>query len=286
MKRQSIHKKFYFFALPEISEMELIDVVKKQITEKIDEKNSSVVIDFANQPMIHSELIGKIADLNKKIIEFGGQLVLVNVKQKIQEVFETVLLNTKMAIFKTLEDFQKKWEDVVLEPFPIDPLGVKSSSPLPLDDSFPDKDLEKLIQQKEELEKKYQAVQKEYNGFISRIGKEYRDSFLFANESLLQQILEILDNFDRAKGLDKTKTDFDRYFTGIQLIANQFENLLKKYNIQKIDIKDQPFNPLLHEKKKEIQQKDKLAGTILEELKPGYRIRDKILRKAQVVIAQ
>lgn len=109
----------------------------------------------------------------------------------------------------------------------------------------------------------------------------------FLGAAIIKDILPVLDSFELAfkdenwQKLDKTWQD------GIKLLYNQLLDILKKHNVEQIDSIGQNFDPEQHESMGEIEVADKdKEGIVLEEIRKGYKIYDKILRPAQVKIGK
>jgi len=118
--------------------------------------------------------------------------------------------------------------------------------------------------------------------------KEKRVELLkFSNAEIIEDILPVLDSFDLAinnedwQKLDKTWQE------GIKLIYNKFIDTLKKHGVEKIETMNKEFNPEEHESLGEIEVADKgKDGIILEEIRKGYKIHNKLLRPAQVRVGK
>lgn len=116
--------------------------------------------------------------------------------------------------------------------------------------------------------------------------EERRAEFIkFAGAEIISDILPVLDSFDLAfsnenwQKLDKTWQE------GIKLIYNKLKDTLKKYGVEQIETMDKKFNPEEHESLGEIETADK-EGIVLEEIRKGYKIQNKILRPAQVRVGK
>lgn len=105
----------------------------------------------------------------------------------------------------------------------------------------------------------------------------------FANETLLRDLIIILDSFTMAiSALEKTgETEKEK---GIFLIKSQLEETLKRYGLERIHVAvDEPFNPAFHEAVATAKT-DKPAGIIVEEIEPGYTLHGKVIRPARVKV--
>jgi molecular chaperone GrpE len=117
--------------------------------------------------------------------------------------------------------------------------------------------------------------------------KRMADFVKYAEQSLLNELLPLADNFERAfseqswKDVDKTWQD------GIKYLYDQLIKILKEHNLEQINAEGQKFNPEEHEAVEEIEVDDESKdGIVIESSRCGYRINDKIIRPAQVKVGK
>ncbi len=105
----------------------------------------------------------------------------------------------------------------------------------------------------------------------------------YGNEEMIKDLITVLDNFDLGlRSLEKAGP----VEKGVYLIRSQIEDILKKRGLEKVVIHPgDPFDPAVAEAMTEIES-DKPPGTIVEEIEPGYRLHDKILRAARVIVSK
>jgi molecular chaperone GrpE len=142
---------------------------------------------------------------------------------------------------------------------------------------------QELLKKEEELKDMIntsQRLQAEFDNYRKRIDKEYESMKSFACEDLIMELLDVLDNFERAM-MSKEHKEFTK---GIELIYAQFYELMEQQGLKKIST-DGKFDPYKHEVLL-TEKSDKESGTILEELQSGYLLGDKIIRHAKVKIAK
>ncbi len=143
-----------------------------------------------------------------------------------------------------------------------------------LEESSPQE--EEQEESKEELYlKQLQRLQAEFENFRRRTEKEKSQIKKNANESLISELLPILDNFELSL---KHNTD-----QGVQIIYETLYKTLESQGLKKIDT-TVPFNPQFHEAL--LQEPGKEDGKILEELQIGYTLNDKLLRASKVKISK
>jgi len=105
----------------------------------------------------------------------------------------------------------------------------------------------------------------------------------YGSEDLIKDLISVLDNFDL--GL-RTLEKAGPVEKGIYLIRSQIEDILKKRGLEKVSVKPgDEFDPMIAEAMAEVPSTQP-AGSIVEEIEPGYRLHDKILRPARVIISK
>jgi len=107
---------------------------------------------------------------------------------------------------------------------------------------------------------------------------------LFAQESLVRNILPILDDIDRALAASKER-EGDPFRSGVQMIRERLWRTLEKEGLEEIHALGAPFDPELFDAVSQRPSPDQPPGTVLEVIVPGYRLKGRVLRHAQVVVA-
>ncbi|MCG2588170.1 nucleotide exchange factor GrpE [Rhodohalobacter sulfatireducens] len=128
----------------------------------------------------------------------------------------------------------------------------------------------------------------EMENMRKRMRREREQIFQTAREAALEAFLPINDDLVRTLQAMKENEADSSYVDGVQLIANKFEDVLEKHNVKRIDETGVPFDVDLHDAM--LRQKpddDSIeSGTVLQVLENGYRIGDKTLRHAKVIVSE
>ncbi len=142
---------------------------------------------------------------------------------------------------------------------------------------------EKLV----ELTDKHLRLQAEFDNFRKRTMKEKAELIKSGGESVLINILPVVDDFERALNSLKEVPADDAGKKGTQLIYNKFSEFLKQNNIKEIDATNQDFDVDLHEAITKIPAPDEsLKGKVVDVVQKGYFLNDKVIRFAKVVIGE
>ena len=147
--------------------------------------------------------------------------------------------------------------------------------------------LEELNTKLAELTDKHLRLQAEFDNFRKRTIKEKADLIKSGGESVLVNILPVIDDFERALEMMKNISDEDTGKQGTLLIYNKFKEFLKQNNVKEIEALNQDFDVDLHEAITKIPAPDeKLKGKVVDVVQKGYMLNDKVIRFSKVVIGE
>lgn len=129
----------------------------------------------------------------------------------------------------------------------------------------------------------------DFENFKKRAAREKQDALKFANESLIQKLIPLLDNFDMALAAvqnGQTGAASSSLQSGINMILQQFKSALTEAGLEEVDATGQPFDPNLHEAISQQETAEVPEGHVVQQLRKGYKLRDRLLRPASVIIAK
>ncbi|MCD7772531.1 MAG: nucleotide exchange factor GrpE [Ruminococcus sp.] len=141
---------------------------------------------------------------------------------------------------------------------------------------------EKLKAELAEQKDKYLRVMAEYDNFRKRTAKERLELISTAKADAVTQILPVIDNFERALS---AQTQDETYKAGIEMIFKQFGDVLKNLGIEEINPLGEKFDPNVANAVNQIEDEDLGENEVAQVFQKGYRIGDKVLRYAMVVVA-
>jgi molecular chaperone GrpE len=132
---------------------------------------------------------------------------------------------------------------------------------------------------------RYQRLYADFENFKRRTRQDLAERTQYANEELLRRLLPLLDNFRRL--LEHAPPGVDgQWFDGVKLVAKQFEDILAQQGLAPISALGEKFDPNQHEAIAREETDEHEEGTVLEEMQPGYKLHDKVLRPTLVKVAQ
>lgn len=139
------------------------------------------------------------------------------------------------------------------------------------------------------LQDKYLRLAAEFENYKRLAQKEQRDFSRFANESLLKELLPILDNLERAikasKEASQASGKTDGLIQGVELTHKQFAEALSKFGVQPIVSVGQVFDPARHQAVARVESDRLPENTVAEEYQKGYLLHERVLRPAMVSVA-
>jgi molecular chaperone GrpE len=124
----------------------------------------------------------------------------------------------------------------------------------------------------------------EQQNVTRRRRQEMESSVQFAQESLVRDLLPVLDDFERAYGAMEGTVD-PSIREGLGLVADRLTRTLTSQGLEAIRPLGEPFDPTVHEAVAQRPSDRARAGTVLEMVEPGYRFRGRLLRPAKVIVA-
>lgn len=128
-------------------------------------------------------------------------------------------------------------------------------------------------------------LQADFDNYRKRIDRERKDWAVFANEKLLKDLLPALDNFALGLANGEKANAPAALLEGLRLVQGQFESALAKSDVTPIDAEGLPFDPNLHEAITHMPSPDVPDGTVIAQTRRGWKMGDKLLRPAQVVVS-
>lgn len=135
----------------------------------------------------------------------------------------------------------------------------------------------------QEANEKYMRLAAEYQNFRRRTETEKQNIASYANERIAKELLDVVDNFERA--LASAKAEESGLKNGVDLIYKQLLTVLKNFGVEPIDTKNKEFDPNFHNAVMSEAVDGTEAGMILAEMQKGYMLRDRVLRPSMVKVS-
>lgn len=130
-------------------------------------------------------------------------------------------------------------------------------------------------------------LQADFENTRKRIEREKQDFVKFANEGIILELLNVLDDLERTVSLaEAQKQDPDAFLKGVEMILAHLYEMLKEYGVKPIEAEGKIFDPHCHEALMQVANKDLPEHTIVEELQKGYQLNDRVIRTAKVKVSK
>ncbi|HZH66386.1 MAG TPA: nucleotide exchange factor GrpE [Flavisolibacter sp.] len=147
-------------------------------------------------------------------------------------------------------------------------------------------EVEELKEQIAQLNDKYLRQVAEFDNFRRRTAKERIEMIQTAGKDVITDLLDVLDDSERAqKGLENAD-DLSQIKEGVSLVFSKLRNTLSAKGLKPMEVVNTEFNADLHEAITEIVAGDEMVGKVVAEVQKGYYLNDKIIRFAKVVVGK
>lgn len=149
-------------------------------------------------------------------------------------------------------------------------------------------DFNKILAEKQkeidEYKNRWLRAQADFENYRKRTQRDIQETYLYAGEELVKDILPVIDNLERA--LDSVKAKDDALYKGVELIYQQFIEILKKHEIKEIEALGKPFDPSYHDAVMMTESGEYEADTVAEVMLKGYMYHSKVIRPSMVKVAK
>lgn len=138
-----------------------------------------------------------------------------------------------------------------------------------------------------ELQDKILRLQADFENTRKRLEREKQDFLKFANEGIILELLNILDDLERTVELAESKhQDLSAFLKGVEMILAHLYEMLKEYGLKPIQAQGKLFDPHYHEAMMQAENKDLPEHTIVEELQKGYMLNERVIRTSKVKVSK
>lgn len=139
-----------------------------------------------------------------------------------------------------------------------------------------------------DLKERYLRLAAEYDNFRKRNLRERQDLLNYANESIVKDLLPVVDNLERAVihgRKEEQRADSENLLQGVELTHRSLIQILGRFGVVEIEAAGKPFDPQVHEAVRRVVTSEHAPGTVVEVHQKGYRLKDRLLRPAMVAVA-
>jgi len=173
------------------------------------------------------------------------------------------------------------------------PDAAAKSSPVQEDGKTEDqgdlrqKELDAARQEAKENHDRYLRVYADFENYKKRTMRENEEFRKFANESLIKEILSVVDNLERAiESADSHAKNHPPIVEGVQMTLTDILSILERFQVKPVDAVGKPFDPRYHQAFQQEETDEHPENTVLKEFQKGYLLHDRLLRPSMVVVSK
>jgi molecular chaperone GrpE len=127
----------------------------------------------------------------------------------------------------------------------------------------------------------------DFDNYKKRAIREKQDAIRFANENLLEKLVPVLDSFDMALNAAQSQGEVGESLkTGISMVYQQMKSALTEAGLEEVDATGKAFDPNLHEAVSQQESAQLPEGQVVQQLRRGYKLRERLLRPATVIVSK
>ena len=160
--------------------------------------------------------------------------------------------------------------------------GAETEAPL--------KELQSRLEEKEkeaaENYDKYLRISAELDNYKKHAARERADLIKFSNETIIKDILPVMDSLDRALDHAQNAGGNDKFLHGLKIIHSQLLQFLEKHGVRRVESVGKEFDPNIHEAVLKVESKEHGDNEIIEEFEKGYLLHNRLLKPAKVSVSK
>lgn len=195
-----------------------------------------------------------------------------------------------------IEENQNEIESVSSEDFTSENLEEKQSEEVETSTEKGEEELtemekikienEQLKNEVNEWKEKFIRKMADFDNYRKRAEVEKAQAFQLGIESVIKNLLTILDDFERTLNYSKEELNQNPVLQGVEMVYKKLFKILEDYGLKRIDSLFQPFNHDLHEALIAVERNDVEPMTVVEEVEKGYLLKDKVIRHSKVIVSK
>ena len=141
----------------------------------------------------------------------------------------------------------------------------------------------------EELEKYKDAALRaraDLDNYRKRVAREKEEAIRYANNSLIEKLLPILDNFELGLDAARNASDAAGIIQGLEMVRKQLEDFLRENGVEVVNAVGDAFDPNLHEAVAHEPNGEVADGSVIRQIRRGFKLKDRLIRPASVVVSK
>lgn len=146
--------------------------------------------------------------------------------------------------------------------------------------------MEELRQERDKLKDQLLRTAADFENHRKRTSKEIDDSRKRGLEEAIRELLPVFDNLERAVQMSENASDIASVMDGVKMVLRLFEDHAGRLGVSRVDAMGQRFDPAIHDAIQQQETDEHPAGTVIAEIQPGYKLGERLVRPAMVVVAR
>lgn len=182
------------------------------------------------------------------------------------------------------DETSERTESVVGEAPEAPPSPGSEETPAP--EAAADDPVARLEAERNELKDKLLRTAADFDNFRKRARKDVEEAARGGREFVLREILPVIDNLERAVAASETTDRVEAVVEGVKLVLRSFEDTASRIGLERVKTVGERFDPSVHDAIQQVESADAEPGTVIAEALAGYKLGDRLLRAALVVVAK
>ena len=153
-------------------------------------------------------------------------------------------------------------------------------------EQLPDQEMMRMQQEVEEANDTMLRLAAELDNYKKRVAKDRESLIKYSAQAMVQGLIPVLDNFERAiESADKSK-DFDSFLEGVKMIYKSMYDALERNGVVRVNALGEAFDPNIHEAVMQVNSEEHKENVVVQELQKGYMLHDRVIRPSMVVVSR
>jgi molecular chaperone GrpE len=150
----------------------------------------------------------------------------------------------------------------------------------------PEAELAKLREDRDRIKDQLLRTAADFDNFRKRTQKDLAEERRRAKEDVVRELLPVIDNLERALSASASASDVNAIVEGVRMVLKLFEDQASRLGLTKVKAVGERFDPAIHDAIQQVETDDHPPGTVISEVVAGFRLGDKLVRPAMVVVAR
>lgn len=147
-----------------------------------------------------------------------------------------------------------------------------------------EEEIASLTKEVDEWKNRYLRAQADIENLRRRTKEEKEKALKYSTQSLMEALLPVIDNFERALNIEAKSEEASSILEGVHMVYEQLLSALEKEGMEVIPAKGEIFDPHVHQAVMQVEEEEFASGEIVEELQKGYKLKDRVLRPSMVKV--